>query len=342
MKKVLVSGAGGYVGSIMCEELLKRNYKVYALDRFFFGLDKLSHIDDDNFTIIQEDIRYFDDSILKGIDIVIDLAGLSNDATAEINPRFTQEINCDGSIRLAKLSKKLGIKQYVYSSSASVYGAGLKTSLTEVEELNPITDYAKSKVAVEVALLELHDSSEFSVTLLRNSTIYGLSPRMRFDLAINIMSLCGWRDEVVYIMGDGEQWRPFIHVRDVVSAFILCLEKPKLSSGQIFNVGSNEQNFKIKSIATQVASSLTNKPKIIYVPDNPDMRTYNVNFDKIKSILGFETKWTIKKGVEEIESALTDGSLKSDDPTTHTLKWYQTLLGWHKKINNLVYKDKIL
>jgi dTDP-D-glucose 4,6-dehydratase len=107
-------------------------------------------------------------------------------------------------------------------------------------------------------------------------------------------------------------------------------------------VGSNEQNFKIKSIATQVASSLTNKPKIIYVPDNPDMRTYNVNFDKIKTVLGFEPKWTIKSGVEEIESALTDGSLKSDDPTTHTLKWYQTLLNWHKKINNLVYKDKIL
>ena len=319
MKKVLVSGAGGYVGSIMCEELLKRNYEVYALDRF-----------------------YFDESIFKGIDIVIDLAGLSNDATAEIDPKFTQEINCDGSIRLAKLSKKLGVKQYIYSSSASVYGAGLKSSLKEVEELNPITAYAKSKVLVEEELLTLNNGKNFSITLLRNSTIYGLSPRMRFDLAINIMSLCGWRDGVVYIMGDGEQWRPFIHVRDVVNAFLLCLEKPKLSSGQIFNVGSNEQNFKIKSIATQVASSLSNKPKIIYVPDNPDKRTYNVNFDKINTVLGFKTNWTIKSGVKEIESALVDGSLKSDDPTTHTLKWYHTLLDWHKKIDDLLYNNKIL
>jgi len=339
MKNVLITGAGGYVGTVMCGELIKLGYNVFALDRYYFGKDKLNHIKSDNLHIIQDDIRYFSEEYLNGIDIIIDLAGLSNDATAEIDAKFTKEINCEGAIRLANLAKKYKIKQYIYSSSASVYGAGLKNSLKETDTLNPLTDYAKSKVSVEKVLIDLQ-SDDFKVTILRNATIYGLSPRMRFDLAINIMTLSGYKDGIVYIMGDGEQWRPFVHVKDVVSAFILCIDNEN-AYNQIFNVGSNNQNFKIKDIAEKISRQIKNC-KVIYIPNNPDVRTYNLNFDKIYNVLGFETEWTLNMGVSEIKKALINLTIKDNDPTHHTLKWYQNLISWDKIITEVKSYDKIL
>lgn len=339
MKTALVTGAGGYIGCIMCEELLKQNYHVISLDRFFFGLDKIDHIKSENLTVVQDDIRYIDEKLLVDVDVVIDLAGLSNDATAEIDPAFTKEINCDGAIRLAKLAKKHKVKQYIYSSSASVYGAGGKKALKETDTLNPLTDYAKSKVAVEDALKELQDD-KFNITLLRNSTVYGLSQRMRFDLAVNIMTYKAWKEGIIYIMGDGEQWRPFVHVRDVVKAFLLSIGNEQ-AYGETFNVGSNEQNYTVKDLAESI-SRYTKGTQITYIPNDPDHRTYNVNFDKISNALGFRPSFTIKDGVLEIEQALIDGTLTDNDPTYHTLKWYQTLIKYNEIIDGVKKYDKIL
>lgn len=337
--KVLLSGSGGYIGTIMIEELLNNGYEVIALDRYFFGEEKIHKLKCDKLTILKDDIRFFDEKILINIDIVIDLAGLSNDATAEINPVFTKEINCDGSVRLAELAKKYNVKQYIYSSSASVYGAGSKKALKETDSLNPLTEYAKSKVTVENKLKELQDNN-FNITLLRNSTVYGLSPRMRFDLAINIMTYKAWKEGIIYIMGDGEQWRPFVHVRDVVNAFLLTINNKK-AYGETFNVGSNEQNYKLKDLAQKI-SGYVKDTKVTYIPNNPDNRTYNLNFDKITNILGYKTKHTIKEAVLEIEQALIDGTLSDNDPTHHTLKWYQTLIEYYKIIENVKKYDRIL
>ena len=339
MKTALVTGAGGYIGCIMCEELLQQNYQVVALDRFFFGLDKIDHIKSKNLTVVQDDIRYIDEKLLTGVDVVIDLAGLSNDATAEIDPTFTKEINCDGAIRLAELAKRHNVKQYIYSSSASVYGAGGKKALKETDTLNPLTDYAKSKVTVENALKELQDS-KFNITLLRNSTVYGLSPRMRFDLAVNIMTYRAWKEGIIYVMGDGEQWRPFVHVRDVVKAFLLTINNRK-SYGETFNIGSNEQNYTIKHLAERI-SRYTKGTQVTYIPNDPDNRTYNVNFDKISNTLVFKPSFTIKDGVLEIEQALINGVLTDNDPTHHTLKWYQTLITYDRIIKGVKKYDKIL
>ncbi len=342
MKKVIVTGAGGYVGIPLCQALLSKDYQVIALDRYFFGTDKLTSISSHpNLTVVREDIRYCDTAIFKDAYAVFDLAGLSNDATAEIDPALTVSINYKGSERFAREAKKGGVQRYIYASSASVYGAGAKGSLRETDPLSPQTEYAKSKVAIETVLHELADDN-FSPVMMRNATIFGLAPRMRFDLAINIMTLRAWKERVIYIMGGGEQWRPFVHVNDVVRAFMLMLDSPKeLIHDQIFNVGSSELNYQIKQLAQFVIDVIPNVV-IHTIPDDPDKRTYNVNFEKIQSVLNYRTTIQIHEGIVEIKQALEKGLLNGDDPTCYTLQWYNSLITWHNRIKELSYNNTIL
>ncbi len=342
MKKIIVTGAGGYVGIPTCQSLLAKNYQVIALDRYFFGQDKLASINQHpHLTILKDDIRYCSPDIFKGVHAVIDLAGLSNDASAEINPALTVSINYKGSERFAREAKKSGVERYIYASSASVYGAGSKEALKETDPLAPQTEYAKSKVAIEHVLTEIKDDS-FSPTMLRNATIFGLAPRMRFDLAINIMTMRAWKERVVYIMGGGEQWRPFVHVNDVVSALVLILESPKSKvHGEIFNVGSSELNYQIKQLAQFVVDVIPNV-KIHTIPDDPDKRTYNVSFDKIQRVLDYKTKVHVHEGIVEIKQALEKGILNPDDPTCYTLQWYKSLLTWDSRIKELSYNGTIV
>ncbi|NOT76635.1 MAG: SDR family oxidoreductase [Cyclobacteriaceae bacterium] len=342
MKKIIVTGAGGYVGIPLCQVLLSKNFQVIALDRFFFGLDKLGEMaKHPNLTILKEDIRYCSTSIFKDVYAVIDLAGLSNDASAEIDPELTISINYKGSERFAREAKKNGVARYIYASSASVYGAGSKGALKETDPLSPQTEYAKSKVAIEKVLAELF-SKDFCTVILRNATIFGLAPRMRFDLAINIMTLRAWRERVIYVMGGGEQWRPFVHVNDVVAAFALMLESPADKvGGETFNIGSSELNYQIKQLAQFVLDVIPNV-KIHVIPDDVDKRTYNVSFDKVEKALGFKPKIQVHEGIVEIKQALERGILDPDDPTCYTLQWYKSLLLWDNKIKGLSYDGKIM
>ena len=342
MKRVLVTGAGGYLGVPLCDKLLESGYAVIALDRYFFGMDKVETIKNKpNITFLKEDIRYFDINVLKDVDSIIDLAGLSNDASAEIDVQLTVDINCKGAARLAKAAKENGIRRYIYSSSTSVYGAGSKEGLVETDDLHPQTEYARSKVTMESTLLGLKDKT-FEPVLLRNATVYGLSPRMRFDLAINIMTMRAWKDRVIYIMGGGEQWRPFVHVQDVVKAMILALESsPEKVAGEVFNVGCNANNYRIKQLAQFVMDVIPNV-NIHTIPDDPDKRSYNVNFNKIYNVLRYKTSFNIHDGIIEILHALEKGVVKSDDPTSHTLQWYKSLITWSKRIKDLSYDDRII
>jgi nucleoside-diphosphate-sugar epimerase len=342
MKRVIVTGAGGYVGVPLCESLLKQNYEVIALDRYFFGLDKLgASSNHPNLTIVRDDIRYCDPEIFHGVDAVLDLAGLSNDATAEIDPELTLSINFRGSERFAREAKKHGVQRYVYSSSASVYGAGSKEALVETDALAPQTDYARSKVAIEKVLDELK-SKTFCPVILRNATIFGLAPRMRFDLAVNIMTLRAWKERVIYVMGGGEQWRPFIHVSDVVAAFRLALESPRDAVfGQVFNVGNSELNYQIKQLAQFVLDVIPNV-EVHVIPDNPDKRTYNISFDKIEKALGYKTRVKVHQGVSEIREALERGQLDPDDPTCYTLQWYKSLLKWGQRIRDVSINGSVI
>jgi nucleoside-diphosphate-sugar epimerase len=342
MKRILVAGAGGYVGIPLCRELVQRGYHVLALDRYFFGQDKLGDLaSDQRVELIVQDTRRLDSKLLKGVDGVIDLAGLSNDLSAEIDPDLTRQINFNGGAALVRAAKGAGVRRYIYSSSASVYGHGLKTHLVETDECRPQTLYAQSKLHVEKKLQELH-GPDFQTVIFRNATIFGLAPRMRFDLAINIMTLRAWKDRVIYVMGGGKQWRPFIHIDDVVDVLVQGLEADAgIVSGEIFNVGDEGMNYQIQHLAESVLDVIPNVT-VHNIPDDPDKRTYNLAFGKIKQRLGFVAKKTVHQGIVEIKEALDRGLITGDDPTCYTLQWYKSLIEWQKRIDGLMLDGRLL
>jgi nucleoside-diphosphate-sugar epimerase len=331
MARILVFGAGGYIGIPLCEALERRGHFVQAADRFFFG--KYPKI---GTAMLHADTRTY--SCGDGLfDTVIDLAGLSNDASADIDPSLTTDINTAGAIRLATLAERSGIKFYIYASSCSVYGAGRHDNLRESDECRPLTLYAECKVRVEDYLRSLANES-FRPIILRNATVYGVAPRMRFDLAVNVMTMRAWREGLIYIMGGGSQMRPFVHVLDVVEAFVLAVES--ICEAGTYNVGSNVQNATIDQIAAMVAREFPGVD-IHRIPDDPDRRSYNVNFDKIKSA-GFGTRRDLAGGIREVRGALTSGIVNAADPTCYTLDWYRQLIEWEKRLSRLRLDGRIL
>jgi nucleoside-diphosphate-sugar epimerase len=342
MGNVLVAGAGGYIGIPLCHKLIDRGHTVVALDRYFFGRDRIeSLMAHPRATIVTEDIRNVDPGMLVGIDVVVDLAGLSNDASAEIDPELTRSINCSGGMHLARTAKQAGVRRYVYSSSASVYGSGIHDCLTETDECRPQTLYAESKLRVEDLLAKLA-SPTFETVIFRNATVFGLARRMRFDLAINIMTLRAWKERVIYIMGGGQQWRPLVHVADAVRALVHGVEEEaRLVAGEIFNVGGDDMNYQIQQLAQFVLDVIPNVT-LHRIPDDPDKRTYNLSFAKIKQRLGFEPTIRVHEGIAEIKQALDRGVISGDDPTSYTLQWYQSLLEWDRRIKELVLHGRIL
>jgi nucleoside-diphosphate-sugar epimerase len=327
MKNIFVTGAGGYIGCMLVEQLLNSGHRVTGCDRYYFGKDTLGPetFNNQRFTLLQKDIRELTAEDLKGFDVVMDLAGLSNDPTCDLKPTLTYSINFKGGINVAEMAKKARVARYIYSSSCSVYGLGAGTGLTETSETHPQSYYAKGKIDVENRLFELSDK-DFHVTILRNATVYGLSKRMRFDLVINIMTLKAWKDRRIFILGGGKQWRPLVHVKDVVAGFMKVMDAPQDAiSRQIFNLGSNEQNYQVFQIAN-IIKDVIPAVELIQVPDDPDKRTYNVNFDKIKRTLAFMPQYTARDGAKEIVEALSYGVLDPDDARTRTIEHYKFLL----------------
>jgi len=336
---VLVTGGAGYIGSVLSRILLEKGYNVTILDRLFFGTDSTKEIAD-KITLIKDDVRWFKPEVFKGIDAVFDLAALSNDPSGELEPEKTLDINYNGRVRVANLAKKYGVKKYVFASTCSVYGFQ-EGIITEESGLNPLTTYAKASMMAEKEILPLADKT-FSATVLRQATVYGFSYRMRFDLAINGMVLGYYRNGKIPIMRDGKQWRPFVNVKDTSNAFIKVLEtEPELVSGQIFNVGNNEQNIQIFDLAKLVAEAC-NLPFNYEWYGDCDTRSYRVSFNKIKDTLNFKPQTTIKKGAKTVFDALNEGRLNPDDPRMITVKWYKHLLEMHQFLKDTEIDGVIL
>lgn len=338
--KVLVTGGAGYIGSVLVSMLLEKGHEVKCLDRFFFGKESLADITPSaDLELIRDDIRWFNPGVLKNVDAVLDLASLSNDPSGELDPSKTYDINFLGRTRVAKLSKEYGVRRYVLASTCSVYGFR-KEVLDESSSTNPLTTYAKSNVLAEKDILPLGDD-KFTVTVLRQATVYGLSRRMRFDLAINGMVLGAFKNKKIPVMRDGKQWRPFVHVKDTSKAFVTVLTKPddKVNK-QIFNVGSNEQNVQVLPLADALKVAVGDNVKTEWY-GSPDKRSYRVNFDKIHRVLGYAPDFTPEDGAKEVYEALADGTV-SDSLKTKTVEWYKYLLEVQSLMRETVIRDTIL
>jgi len=338
--RLLVTGGAGYIGSTLTPALLDNGYRVKCLDRLFFGKESLNQIGSSpSFELIKDDVRWFNPSILADVDVVIDLAALSNDPSGELDPAKTLDINYLGRVRVAKLCKEYGVKRYVLASSCSVYG--FQEGMTdENSSVNPLTTYAKANIMAERDALPL-SNSKFTVTVLRLATVYGLSGRMRFDLAINGIVLGLYKTGKIPVMRDGTQWRPFLHVKDAAKAFTTVIESPPDEvNGQVFNVGSDEQNYQILPLAELIGKSV-GVPFEIEWYGSPDKRSYKVSFNKIKRTLNFTPNYTAREGAVEVYNALKEGKA-TDSLKTRTVEWYKHLIEAHTISKEVTLRGTVL
>jgi nucleoside-diphosphate-sugar epimerase len=325
--QILITGGAGYIGSVLTKELLTEGHKVRCLDRFFFGTEPLADVaSHPNLELIRDDIRWFDPGILRNVDVVMDLAAISNDPSGELEPSKTFDINYLGRIRVARLSKEYRVRRYILASSCSVYGFQ-EGILNESSPINPLTTYSKANRKAEQDVLPLANS-QFCVTALRFATVYGYSPRMRFDLAINAMVLGLAKSPQIPVMRDGMQWRPFIHVKDAALAYNCIMNHPEDKlNGEIFNVGSDEQNYQILPLAEMIGKSL-GIPYEVQWYGSPDSRSYKVSFRKFSETIHFKSSHTPIEAATEIFEALKSGAI-ADSMKTKTVEWYKHLLASH-------------
>lgn len=339
LSKVLVTGGAGYIGSTLVRLLLERGYQVRVVDRLFFGKESIADIED-KIEIVKEDIRDVRKEIFDGIDTVMDLAAISNDPSGELDRQKTLDINYLGRNRVAHLAKLSGVKRYILASSCSIYGFQ-EGIITENSKINPLTTYAEANYLAERAVLPLGDDN-FCVTALRQATVFGFSHRMRFDLVVNGMTGAYFNQGYFNLLRDGMQWRPHIYVKDTARAFITVMEADiNKVNKEIFNVGSNDLNIQILELGEKICRGIEKPFKFTWYGDL-DRRSYRVSFDKINSILGFETEYNIEDAAKEIWSKLEDKTLNWDDPKTRTVNWYDTLINWNLKIKSILRGGEIL
>jgi len=282
---------------------------------------------------LKKDIRDVTQNDLLGCDAVIHLAALSNDPLGDISTSITHEINYEATVQLGKLAKAANVPRFVFSSSCSSYGANEKI-VNENSPLVPLTAYAKSKVRSESELLKLKDDN-FIPVILRSATAYGISPNLRLDLVVNNLTCSALTTGKVEMLSDGTAWRPLLHVEDMANAFLLTLESPDDKvNGEIFNVGSNDDNYIVKDIAQKVEEIVPNSEITFAKEANTDHRSYQVNFDKIRDMLGFKTKWNLTDGIKDIYKVMKDEKMTKN--SFEDKKFYRV-----KYINWLIKQNQI-
>jgi len=310
-KRILVTGHRGYIGCRLVPLLEAAGHEVAGVDADYyrectFGTDAVPS------TGLLADIRDLTPAQVEGYDVVIHLAGLSNDPLGDLDPELTHDINMRATIRLAEIAKNAGVKRFVYSSSCSVYGAAGDEWLTEDSPLNPITPYAVSKIKAEEVLDKLADA-HFSPTYLRSGTAYGMSPRIRFDLVVNNLTAWAVASGDVRLKSDGSAWRPLVHAEDMARAFGCAISADRaLVHRQAFNVGRNEDCVQISDVAAMVEEAVPNARIVFSSQKATDIRTYRVDCSKAASI-GFAANWTVARGIEELRDAFEKHGVSVND-----------------------------
>ncbi|MDX2275104.1 MAG: SDR family oxidoreductase [Hyphomonadaceae bacterium] len=299
--RVLLTGADGYIGAVLGRYLIERGMDVVGLDTGYYRQGWLYPLGGPRPMMLTKDIREIVTADLKGFDAVAHLAELSNDPLGQQDPGLTKEINYGGTVRLANAAREAGVKRFVYTSSCSVYGVGSPDQiLDETSPVNPQTAYAECKAMVEETLIPMA-GDDFAPCFLRNATAYGASPRQRFDIVLN--DLCGlaWTTKEIKLLSDGTPWRPLVHVLDICKAAHMSLLQPHDQiKGQVFNVGSTDQNYRVIEIAEIVAKTFPGC-KLSVGEKSADNRSYRVNFDKIGKVLpGYRCDWNAEKGAQQM------------------------------------------
>jgi len=312
--RVLLTGHNGYVGTILTPMLLNAGHEVVGLDTNFYRASTFGEEPSFGIDEIEKDVRDVTTDDLRGFDAILHLAGLSNDPLGDLNPSLTFDINHAASVDLAKSAKAAGVERFVFSSSCSNYGAGGDDWLNENSAFNPVTPYGISKVRVEQDVAPLADD-DFTPTFLRSATAYGVSPRLRFDLAVNNLTAWAFTTGQVYLKSAGTSWRPFVHIEDMSRAFVAVLEAPREKvHNEAFNVGRTAENYRIRDVAAIIAEIVPDS-RVEFAPGaEPDTRNYMVNCDKLaNTVPGYQPQWTIRRGAEELYAAYQQIGLKLDD-----------------------------
>ncbi|MGP8069510.1 MAG: NAD-dependent epimerase/dehydratase family protein [Candidatus Bathyarchaeia archaeon] len=346
--RIFLTGALGYIGSVINHFLTKEGFKVVGVDAGFFPENcfyredvwqSRSAIE----KLLRKDTRDITSDDLRGCDAVVDFAGLANDPSGELNPQWTDEINHQACARLARMAKENGIPRYIFASTCSVYGARGESLLTEDSEVDPVSAYAKAKVATEQDVKPLADR-KFHPTILRNATAFGASPRMRFDLVVNNLTGYGYTTKTIRIISDGTAWRPNVHIEDIARAVLTTLTTPTDAvGGEVFNVGMELENHKVHELANIVSEALPGCKVEIAKGATKDPRSYRVSFKKISKLKTYNPQWSVKKGIQELKDAFEKNNLTYENfqaSNYHNLKRLQELIASGKLDDTLRFRPE--
>jgi nucleoside-diphosphate-sugar epimerase len=343
--RVLVTGHHGYIGSVLAPFLAAAGHDVVGYDtQLYRGCDFIA--DRDLISGSVADIRDVAPADLEGFEAVVHYAALSNDPLGDLDASLTEDINGEGTLRLAQVARDAGVRRFVFASSCSMYGAsGTDGALDEQAPLRPLTPYAESKVRAEEGMLALA-GSDFAPVSMRNATVFGVSPRLRLDIVLNNLAAWAHTTGRIRLLSDGMAWRPLVHVEDVARATAALLDAPeKLVRGEAFNIGTDEQNYLVRDLA-EVLALVTGCAIEVAEGSSPDQRSYRVDFSKLtRSFPDLRFEWNAERGARELIEAYEEvGLTKGDfDGTRYVrIRRLKSLLGEGELDSNLRWRSPVV
>ncbi len=310
--RILLAGHDGYIGTVLAPLLTAAGHDVVGLDAGLFSACPFG-VQPPAIPARRLDIRDATAADLDGFDAVVHLANLSNDPLGNLSPGLTHAVNAEATVRLGALAREAGVSRFVFASSCSLYGAAGQDAVSETASFNPVTPYGQAKVDAEIGLRALATDT-FSPVFMRNATVYGVSPRLRFDLVVNNLTAWAVATGAIRMLSDGTPWRPLVHVEDVSTAVVAALAAPRSAvHNEAFNVGRAGENYQVRDVARIVGEEVPDCSVTFADGASPDARSYQVSFEKIaRTLPQWTPRWTVRDGVRQLRDALSGLCLTPD------------------------------